>query len=897
MGGNVKRRVVAAMRGMLFETAVFFRRLVHSMLAALLGIVLGTVIGTTVFLTGLVAVAFAQTGQLGPYQVWGNPTAVQAPGRGSTTSQITGPHGIVLADDFTTYSDFVHDDGAPLQAALNQAATNGGGTVYIGAKRYWSSTTNITVPKHVSLRCSISAQLNPGLNPQNTPCSIYLKAPYYVINNGEINSVNIFDDQVHFYSRAWTRASMQTFIAQFSRTGITIGTGTPNALLSDGAIVRNVLVGGFATCISVNAENHIKLENILGDCTNGLDISQSYDDNYLSHVEFWPFLTTNQAHTFDSWTISGMADNGAGAWRLTTSAAHDIVTGEQLWINTAATGQGLAGLYTMTNVDSTHVDVQGSLVTPTTTGDTTLSSTYVPVASTANISYGMGVSGAGIPAGASVRAIWRTRNAIQLDENHAATATAVGTALTFTSTAYVSGKTLSYDGSYRFGKGFRLGRADGTSCEACFAFGYLVGFDFNNGAGITFVNSQVDSLSHVANANAVPIGIEFTGTSGSGNKFFGNIITCSGVAIMSTVTGNPESYNNVVEGLKGGSAAGVATYLEVSSGGVSLIGHASGAAYNILLDETANKTILVGNTMTNTRIFGTGIDATWLGGGNLFGGNIALQAPSITSAQKVQATGGSSAGLPIVELYDGTQTTNYKYWRFATVGGSLAGQLVDDAYTTPTNWLTVTRTGNAPGIATFATAIDTGTRNITSAGVKVSAAAPDFQLYASGSGADQKYWDIIDGASGNLTIRSLNDAFSASNPAMLFARGSGYTINHTTLYTAAGVQAFNCDVAQHCQSGNATAPTIASGACGAATNGTVTGGNDMSFTFSIGAAATSACTVTFAGTWATAPKSCHLQPTNAAALVAGMYQSAISATAVTFTGTTEANTTWAAKCE
>ncbi len=51
------------------------------------------------------------------------------------------------------------------------------------------------------------------------------------------------------------------------------------------------------------------------------------------------------------------------------------------------------------------------------------------------------------------------------------------------------------DETYRSGTGFRLGRDDGWTCSACFAFGNLVGFNFNGAASNNFVNSSYEILT------------------------------------------------------------------------------------------------------------------------------------------------------------------------------------------------------------------------------------------------------------------------------------------------------------------------------------------------------------------------------------------------------------------
>jgi hypothetical protein len=99
--------------------------------------------------------------------------------------------------------------------------------------------------------------------------------------------------------------------------------------------------------------------------------------------------------------------------------------------------------------------------------------------------------------------------------------------------------------------------------------------------------------------------------------------------------------------------------------------------------------------------------------------------------------------------------------------------------------------------------------------------------------------------------------------------------------------------------GNALSPTIASGACGAGTNGVVVTGNDHRFNISIGAAATTSCQITFDAAWSYIPTHCSATPMNAAAAAwgtNGLYQSAISTTSVTFTGAALASTDWGFHC-
>lgn len=93
---------------------------------------------------------------------------------------------------------------------------------------------------------------------------------------------------------------------------------------------------------------------------------------------------------------------------------------------------------------------------------------------------------------------------------------------------------------------------------------------------------------------------------------------------------------------------------------------------------------------------------------------------------------------------------------------------------------------------------------------------------------------------------------------------------------------------------NSGAPTIASGACGATTNGAVAGDN-QSGKVTIGSATTAACAVGFSATQNQAPHAVVLTPANAAAAALGAaspYVSALSSAGFTFSAAALADTTW-----
>lgn len=94
-------------------------------------------------------------------------------------------------------------------------------------------------------------------------------------------------------------------------------------------------------------------------------------------------------------------------------------------------------------------------------------------------------------------------------------------------------------------------------------------------------------------------------------------------------------------------------------------------------------------------------------------------------------------------------------------------------------------------------------------------------------------------------------------------------------------------------------PTIASGACGTTTNGAVVAGStNQSFKVTIGAVATTTCTISFSATLSPVPKSCVFSPMNAAAIAATTlpFIAAPSGSGVVFSGAVLASTNWAFHC-
>lgn len=94
-------------------------------------------------------------------------------------------------------------------------------------------------------------------------------------------------------------------------------------------------------------------------------------------------------------------------------------------------------------------------------------------------------------------------------------------------------------------------------------------------------------------------------------------------------------------------------------------------------------------------------------------------------------------------------------------------------------------------------------------------------------------------------------------------------------------------------------PTIGSGACGAGSNGVITSGDNQAGLITIGASATTTCTIAFSATLAVAPRACNITPANATAAAWGTTVarvSSISASQWVITGSALASAAYYYQC-
>jgi hypothetical protein len=814
------------------------------------------------FLAALLAVWFgrapvsAQTGQLAAGHVWGNTALTQAPGRDSSFSGLLGRYGQFYADEYGATHNGT-DDTAAIQAALNAADAvhdKGAAVVWLGPYSYTINTANLTIPLNVTLSCSgwrVTDQPTSGY--LNRPCAIYVNPAYTIINKGSINSVYVFNKNI---VNPVTMRDALTMVNSFSGTGITMA-------WTD-ALVRNVTIGGFATCISSTGVGRVNLKDIMGDCTNGVVTDNSHDLSKFYNVEFFPFMTTNAPNPHVvTYAVSGAADNGAGLYRLTIDTNTFLVTGDTVWIAGVGGAVGANGKWAATVVDSTHIDLQGSAVSPTTTGATTIGETYIAVTSVANLAVGQTVTGTGVPGGATITAVWSTSSAISISAP--ATATGAAVALTFANGVFTTAGALNVHTGQRSGTAFTLTNSEGLWCKGCFAFGYNVGVHVGVLGGWFMGSDYIfDSYQPLQDPTSIALLID---GSAYGNQWIGGMASSVGrIAVIDTTSSVP---NTISLSSLSHPANPRGIFIEHKHGYLVLDSNYTNSAGAPVLafGPTANGATISGNILpSNTAFYGS--DAARqriLFAPSNISTNVAMGTFPASMGSLTLGANGSSLGIPLT--ISGASSVD------ANQGAQI--RITNPTSATPSKTIRVNSTG---GLDILNNAYSSALVNIADGGIATFASS----IHAPTTVVPT----MIGGTAANSTLTLESTSVAGTSDSVVIATGPQVT-------------AMRCDTTQHCRPGNGNLPTIASGACGALTNGAVlTGSNDQGIQVTIGAAATTSCVVAFSAAWVNPPRSCELSAQNAAAAnqaVTGAYIT-WTAAAVTITGAALAGANYSISC-
>jgi hypothetical protein len=262
--------------------------------------------------------------------------------------------------DYGAVGNGTTDDAAAIQAAIDAAATSGGGIVRLGPKRYRVVANEVVVKENVCLEGPLfPGGQRPSADYRSVPGTLLVDATrtVRVMRGATLRKVAVMRDGLG--APPTTMRAAINLRAAMAGTGITVGDGSGT---HHDVLVEDVLVLGFDQGIRSDNSQRLNLRRIRGDNRNGLWLSRTFDVTRIHDVHFWPFLTGNLgAITITQIPVAGAANNGAGLIRITTAAAHNLVTGDLVNI-TGLNGLGATTSHrrTVTVVDATRFDLQGS---------------------------------------------------------------------------------------------------------------------------------------------------------------------------------------------------------------------------------------------------------------------------------------------------------------------------------------------------------------------------------------------------------------------------------------------------------------------------------------------------------------------------------------------------------
>ena len=362
------------------------------------------------------------------------------------------------------------DDAACINNALTQVWANGGGTLCTNSvtnKAYKATSANITIPSRVTLSdCRLEHHISTWANDYTAvPGAIYLSTARTVNLSGAISGMYILASNITAISNYRQAA---TLVSGFAGTGVTCA--------HDDCVLRDVVIGGFNLCYdNGTGRQRPSLRDVTMDCTNGLSILNPLDTPSILTVRGSPFLTNTI--TQYSGAVTGIADNGAGVYRVTVTG-HGMVTGDTVFIAGTTGAEGANGKFAgVTVFDANHFDLTGYPDVPSTTGATTSGLTYVTVASTTGLAPGQGITGTNVPGSTTITAVWPTSGAISI--SNAATGTGTGIALTISNSAYSTGGTAYLSPNQRSGTCFTFS-ISAVECLDCRALDYNIGYHFTS---------------------------------------------------------------------------------------------------------------------------------------------------------------------------------------------------------------------------------------------------------------------------------------------------------------------------------------------------------------------------------------------------------------------------------
>lgn len=369
-----------------------------------------------------------------------------------------------------------------------------------------------TIPAGISIVCPGPVPANPASNDYRAmPQRIALTttAGLTLAGNSQISGCVIIQQALAVATPPATFQDNYTRSLSFTGTGVTV-TG-------ENADIRDTMILGFSVGLLTKASRGASFNNLYVDAVDCYHFWNQGGGSALmgNFLQCSPYATRFGTLAEPAFALSSITDNGSGVLQahLTSSCTGTScpLNGYKVWIGGGANAsvQSAQGGWTAANVTSTTIDLQGSVSTFISPGQTesatTTTGSFVVSGITTNIAQvqkTQSITGTCIPAGATIAGVERGYGVIWLDSAHPASSTGACTVtITDTAPANVSISTVS------------IGNNAGTN----YAAGDVVSLVGGTGTAALINIDQVDPTTGAVTALSINDGGSYTVSPGSTN--------------------------------------------------------------------------------------------------------------------------------------------------------------------------------------------------------------------------------------------------------------------------------------------------------------------------------------------------------------------------------------------
>lgn len=256
--------------------------------------------------------------------------------------------------------------------ALQSLSTAGGGTAFVpaGARyRFWGGDP--IIPPNVTLSGAMyPGAYRPGANWQDAPSALVCEGDAAPLQrrNSFVRNCSIVRSSVYDIGAINTVKKACDAVSSYGGTGLRLGdgsTGDSAGNATDAGAYDNLIVG-FGTCIETNGSSRLRVMGNYFDGHNGLRHIDVFDPGRIFDNHGPIMVGAGYANRlFD---VTNAANNGSGAIRLTlaqaatsgTISASDMTTNQYVVVNDVGGVPNASGVWQITVINPTTVDLIGS---------------------------------------------------------------------------------------------------------------------------------------------------------------------------------------------------------------------------------------------------------------------------------------------------------------------------------------------------------------------------------------------------------------------------------------------------------------------------------------------------------------------------------------------------------